>query len=366
MLTKIRAKLRAFSSRAEVTIAAKMAIAAALSYLAGHLINMLIEHPSTVVSGLWVVMASIVVMQSRLGGTYKAVWSRFLGILIGSLAGGIFIYFFGESWLSILVGVFITVSLCSLLNLKDSVRIAGLSTAMIIILGASKPDVNPWEFTFFRFLDSCTGMVVSLSVAYFLWPEKAIENMRQTTTKLLNELIHYYSSAATLDKKTDTVKRSLAALHGDIIELIEENRTYRDESEIELFDREHLHEQWKLFILHLEALFEMIGTLGKLEPSSVGLMIDDGLAKAIDKVIQDTEIIMQNTEKDISNTNIERQTHDLPDSLKLMNEELLRFRQTRTTRKFNLDEVENYFVYFYSLKTIGEQVLKIEAIAKNM
>ena len=193
-------------------ISAKVAIAASASFIVGHFIGVVIQHPSTVISGLWCVMASVVVMQSRLGGTYKAVWSRFLGILIGSVAGGFFIDFFGDGALSILLGVFITVSMCSILNLKDSIRIAGLSTALIIILGGAKPDVNPWSFTFFRFLDSCTGMAVSLSVAYFLWPEKAIENMKQTTIRILGLCSKYYRLATSLEKKSETVVKGLAAV----------------------------------------------------------------------------------------------------------------------------------------------------------
>ena len=42
----------------------------------------------------------------------------------------------------------------------------------------------------------------------------------------------------------------------------------------------------------------MIGTLGNLDHGSVGLIIDDPLAKAIGKVVDETDIIMQNMEKD--------------------------------------------------------------------
>ena len=343
-----------------------MAIAASLELYFGRGFGRVIEHPATIVSGLWSVMAAVVVMQSRLGGTYKAVWTRFLGILIGSVAGGVFIGYFGDGALSICIGVFLTVSMCSLLNLKDSIRIAGLSTALIIILGGARPGENPWAFTLFRFMDSCIGMMVSLSVAYFLWPEKALENMRQTTVRVLGSLGKYYRSATPVEKKSETVAKGMAALHVDIADMIEENRTYCTESEMELFDRDNLHEHWKVLVMQLESLFEMITTLGKVNHETMALIIDDGLSKAIGKVVDETDIIIQNMEKELSGSSQQGQPHGLAESLKSLNEELLRFRQTRATRKFSLEDVESFFVYFYSLKTIGEEVLKMEQTVETM
>lgn len=362
----IHSAIRAFFRRAELTISAKVAVAAALSFLAGQALGIFIEHPESIVSSLWCVMASVVVMQSRLGGTYKAVWTRFLGILIGSVAGGFFINFFGEGALSILTGVFITVTLCSLLGLNDSIRIAGLSTALIIILAGARPEVNPWSFTFFRFLDSCVGMIVSLSVAYFLWPEKAIENMRTTTIRILGLLVKYYRKVTSLDKNDESHEKGLKALSRDIVELIDENRTYCDESQMELFDRDNVHEHWKAFAVQLQDLFEKMETLGVVKHESVGMIIDDPLAKAINKTVEDTDTVLQNMEKALALSPLQLQSHSLEESLQSLYDELLRFRQTRTTRKFGLEEVESFFVYFYSLKAIGDEVLKMESTAEKM
>ena len=40
----------------------------------------------------------------------------------------------------------------------------------------------------------------------------------------------------------------------------------------------------------------------------------------------------------------------LRQALKDLNQDLLRFRATRTTRKFNLEDVESFFVFFYRLR----------------
>jgi hypothetical protein len=50
----------------------------------------------------------------------------------------------------------------------------------------------------------------------------------------------------------------------------------------------------------------------------------------------------------------------LEDAIENLNTDLLRFRNTRTTRKFNLEDVESFFVFFYSLRTVAESVKKME------
>jgi hypothetical protein len=147
---------------------------------------------------------------------------------------------------------------------------------------------------------------------------------------------------------------------------VDENRTFCDESQMELFDRDNIHEHWKTFALQLQDLFEKMETLGVVKHESVGMIIDDPLAKAINKTVEDTDTVLQNMEKTLALSHLQPQSHSLEDSLQNLYDELLRFRQTRTTRKFGLEEVESFFVYFYSLKAIGDEVLKMESTVAKM
>src|SRR5262245_3522074 len=73
----------------EAKIAIKTGIAASVSLAIGLSYAEVFDRPDIFVSGLWCVMAAIVVMQAHLGGTYRAAWVRFLGVLIGSIAGAV-------------------------------------------------------------------------------------------------------------------------------------------------------------------------------------------------------------------------------------------------------------------------------------
>jgi hypothetical protein len=60
----------------------KIALTAIISFYLCAELDFYVKHPETVIGGLWCVIASIIVFQPNLGGTYKAIWNRFLGVLM--------------------------------------------------------------------------------------------------------------------------------------------------------------------------------------------------------------------------------------------------------------------------------------------
>jgi len=312
------------------------------------------------VSGLWCVMASIVVMQARLGATYKAGWVRFLGVLIGSIAGAVLINLVGDGAISLGISVFCTIVICALLNIKDSFRIAGLSTAVIIIMGGLKPTVNPWVFSFYRFMDSCIGIIVAVIIARLLWPEKAIVNIRRNISKTLNLLSKYFRLSVELDSETQGHTPTSFNLLGEIIDLTQENHEFMKEAEIELFDNAALREHWVLVTDQVDTVFESVDILKNVHKETISKILDDSLATQLASFIDKTDIAFQSLEKMISSSIPISDLTGLNESIKNLNAELLRFRGTRTTRKFSMEDVESFFVFFYSLRYLAEALIKME------
>lgn len=349
----------------EAKQAIKTGLAASISLAAGLAFAHIYERPDTLVSGLWCVMASIVVMQAHLGGTYKAAWIRFLGVLIGSIAGAVLIDQLGSSPLSLGISVFFTIVICSLMNIKDSFRIAAMSTAVIIVMGATHP-INPWVFSFYRFIDSCIGILVALVIARLLWPEKATENIRKTIAKTLNLLSKYFRLAVDLEPEKQNASTTVAPLFDEIVDLLDENRDYRDEAQIELFDKVALREHWSLITDQLETLFECVDNLKHVHKETISKILDDGLANQLNVVIEKTEQAFETLEKMILLEPPSSDLSGLDQSIKALGGELLRFRGTRTTRKFNLEDVESFFVFFYNVRSIAEALIKLESQIKKL
>lgn len=348
-----------FLGLTEAKQAFKTGLAASISLVLGLSFADVFERPDSLVSGLWCVMASIVVMQANLGGTYNAALIRFLGVVVGSIAGAIFINAIGSDPISLGISVFCTIVICSLLNIKDSFRIAGLSTAVIIILGSHHPAISPWLFSFYRFLDSCIGIFVALIVSRLIWPAKAVEDIRKNMAKILNTMSKYYLLSTSLEPDAAGLSKTMEAHFVEIDDLLQENRDNRKAAELELFDAPPKKEYWILLSDQLEIIFDAVNSMRHVHKETLSKIFDDPLAKCVDDVIDKTNLAFQEIERimrrDISKASFE----GLDAALKTMAAELSRFRGTRTTRKFNLEDVESFYVYFYSLRTIGESIIKM-------
>jgi hypothetical protein len=354
--------IKSFLLATEAKIAFKTGLAASISLIIGLAYTKFLNRPDTLVSGLWCVMASIVVMQAHLGGTYKAAWIRFLGVLIGSIAGAIFIDMIGPGPITLGISVFLTIVFCALLNIKDSFRIAALSTAVIVIMGGLKNnDVDHWVFGFYRFLDSFIGIMVALIIARLLWPEKAIENLQKNIGKTLSLLNKYFRLAVDLEPETQRHTDLSFNLFGEIVFLLEENRDYIKESVVELFDEPLLQEHWMLITEQVETAFEAVDSLKHVHKETLSKIIDDSLSIELNAFIDKIDLSFQSLEQIILSQTKDFLVSELNYSIASLNAELLRFRGTRTTRKFNLEDVESYFVFFYSLRSIAEALVKMES-----
>lgn len=352
-------KFKMWLANTEIKIALKTGIAASLSLIVGLAFAKAFQRPDSIVSGLWSVLASIVVMQAYLGGTYRAAWVRFLGVLVGSIAGAIFITYVGHDALSLGLSVFSTILICALLNIKESFRIASLSTAVIVVLAGLKPDVTPWVFSLYRFIDSCIGILVAVFVAHVIWPERAVENLRNNIARILALLSKYYRLAVNFEGENEADLPSAEALHVEIASLLEDNHIYREEAKLELLNKEFKETDLNLVTNQLEEIFGLTASLRSVNKESLAKIFDDSLAKAINDVIDKTDLTFQRLEKEFSLEKPSENAPELENALLTLDKELLRFRDTRTTRKFNLQDVESFYVFFHDLRSIGESVKKI-------
>lgn len=351
--------VKKFFAYADLKVALKMGIAASLSLLFEEGFTKIVNRPQALINELWSVMAALVVLQTYLGGTYQAAWKRFLGVFIGSLIGATFLLFFNKETLNVGLGVFFTVIICALTNLKENYRIASVSTAFIIIAASVNTEVNPWLFSFYRFLDSCVGIVAALVTAYFIWPETATRNLRDNVCKILTSLGRYYYFAVNLEPESPNESKMAQSLAEELIEFFEKNQSYKQEAIVELRYHEELFPNWSLMTTQTEDLFKSISFLRNVPKTTLIKIFDDSLTQAISRIISETELAFKSIETQLS-TNIPVViSEELSLSIENLNKELLRFRETHTVRKFSLQDVEDYYVFFYNLRYIAEAIVKL-------
>jgi len=140
---------------------ARTAIAAASSFLIARL--------SGLPEAYWASILTLVIMQSTLGAALKISGERFVGTVLGAVAGGLVARFLPQSWWAFAGGVFLLGIVCGVLRLQYSYRFAGITLAIVMLVPRTSP---PWVIALHRFLEVSIGIVVGLVITA-IWPEPA-------------------------------------------------------------------------------------------------------------------------------------------------------------------------------------------------
>lgn len=345
----------------DVKIAIKIGVVAVLSWIFGQWFTHVGGRPASLLSGLWCVVAAIVVVQDHLGGTYKVAFARFTGIAIGSLMGGLSTQILGATPLALGVAVALTVLLCSLLNLKESYRIASLSVAVVMVSWQFNPLASPWTLSFYRFLDSVAGIFIALAIAHLLWPLKATYIMRLNVAKTLEKLSQLYRLSISLNPlEEDRSEDSLRPLAMEIEQLLIENQKYFEEAKIELMTKMSSVETWGFLLDDLQSIFDAILSLRQVYTKSVYGIFDQSLINQLEDLIRETEKAFHRISLSLVGQQLPEKKVNLNESLEKLENELIRFREGHSTRQFSWPDVQNFFVFFYSLKAVAEELKKME------
>jgi uncharacterized membrane protein YccC len=136
-----------------VISSARTAIAAAASFLIARLFGL--------PEAYWAPISTIVVMQSTLGAALKISGDRFIGTLLGAMAGGLLSRYFPQVWWVFALGVFFLGILCALFRLPDSFRFAGITLAIVMLIPHT---AAAWIVALHRFIEVSIGIVVGLAV----------------------------------------------------------------------------------------------------------------------------------------------------------------------------------------------------------
>ncbi len=346
-------------NRLEFQIAIKTGVAAALSLYLGVAFAKWLDRPDTLISGTWCVVSTFVVMQAHLGGTYRAAWVRFLGVLIGSFMGSVFTTLFGSTAIALGISVVLTVLSCSLFQLKDSIRIACLSVSVVMILWGLHPSISPWQFGWYRFLDSSLGILIAVIVSHTLWPTKATQKLQLSIAKILQLINRFFQTELSLKTPPKNQEKARKKIMNDIEQSIIEAQNFLVDSQLEVLSRTRRIEEWSNLFVHLQLIFDSIKELHAFHTYGLKRILDKNLQEKLDECIKvsvKTINILINRLKDQHNI---PPTPELRNTVSSLNRELARFRTTQATRKFERQDVEKFFVFFYNLRVVNEELIKM-------
>jgi uncharacterized membrane protein YgaE (UPF0421/DUF939 family) len=350
----VKDRIRIFLNGLDFRIAIKTGIAASSSYFVAKEYAHFFNRPDLFLSGLWCVVTTIVVMQANVGGTYRAGWTRFLGIIIGSIFGALGVLYFGVTIPALGAAVAITIFVCSLLNIKEAYRIAGLSVAVVMLSWIVHPEASPWAIAFFRSLDATVGIFIAILVSHVVWPEQTWINIRNQLLKALQIAKTCYHNA---------VKVSAPKIYGhELSELFSLLTTLHDELEdtkLDFFAFGKERESWQIAVQRLDRLAESIAALQSIPKANLTNIFDTSLQWHVEKFIEETQNAFEELQAQCMEGASVGYSLTLQEQEQALSEDLERFRGTHLTRNFSIADVENFYSFFYHLHFIARQLYAI-------
>lgn len=344
-----------YLKKIDLRIAVKTGIAASCSYFVAKWYSQFFSRPDILASGIWCVVTTIVIMQANIGGTYKAAGTRFLGVFIGSLMGGLLTSNFGQATFTLGASVTATILLCSLFQLKDAYRIAALTVAIIMVSTAVHPETSPWTICFFRSLDSAVGIIIGIVITHVVWPEQTWWSIRIHLLKTLQMAKECYNKAIKLDSGKVNPKEI-----DDLLDLLNKLHTELEDTKLDFFAFDEQREKWLITAQALDRLAESIAVMQGIPKDNITKILDERIARHLEKFIKETENGFDNLQSICMSVSSSSAPEELKKQEQFFLEELERFRNTHLTRNFPLVDVENFYSFFYHLRFIANQLYKIE------
>jgi uncharacterized membrane protein YccC len=155
-----------FEKRALLMLSVKTAMAAGICYWLARVAGLQ--------DGYWGSISAIIVLQSNVGSTVTASRDRLIGTLIGAAYGAVFSLLGTELW-PYLLAVITAMVTCSLLGLKNSSRLAGVTVTIIMLVHRTGSN---WTLPLHRLLEVLLGIVVALGISTFVFPSRARMRLR--------------------------------------------------------------------------------------------------------------------------------------------------------------------------------------------
>ncbi len=140
--------------------------------------------------GYWAVFTAVIVVQSSLGATITASVERFMGTVVGALAGAGAAYFHAK-WPEF-GGVIlcVTVALLSfLVSVRPSLKVAPV-TAVIMLIGGTTTHLNPLIAASLRVAEITVGSLVGVAATLLIFPARAHASVVTSVQKIAGLQAH--------------------------------------------------------------------------------------------------------------------------------------------------------------------------------
>jgi uncharacterized membrane protein YccC len=330
--------------RRDITNPLKTGVAAALSLVVYQALHL--HH------GYWVVISAIIVMQSNLGRSIGAGASRLVGTAIGALIGAVVFRLAGHNFAALFLATVLTMLICSLVGLKQSQRLAGVTVAIVMLLG----EPSAWHAGADRFMEVALGIVVALAVS-LLWPSRARHALRKSLVQTYTDLRALFAMVmAGVEGQGDAeaIERAIGAAkarsrrNGELLADVQ-----REPGDTDAM-LEHLHRSAERTREHIVGI-----------NYSARAMAQDSLHRTMERSLADVVSAIDGAMRGIVDDLCDHPGVAVPPLqavLEQLDGDLASARQSRATLAYSGDELLRFYSFLYRLQQLlGELIRGLEA-----
>lgn len=135
------------------------------AFLGGFYFTRMFHEPTSLVGGLWAVISAIIVLEASHKETYVSAKNRIGGTFIGAIVSGVYLFFFPFTIFGLTVAIATGVLICFLFGQQQSIKLTGITIAVVMIVSTIAKDLHPFINAGLRFVESAIGTGVAVLVA---------------------------------------------------------------------------------------------------------------------------------------------------------------------------------------------------------
>ena len=329
--------------RARIKQAIKTAVAGVASLYAAKLCRLPEDY--------WASISALIVMQSSVGATVSASWTRLAGTAVGAVVGGIFVAMWGVNVLAFGAAVAIAFYLCSILKLAESQRLATVTVAILMLAGRGSAT---WIIGLHRFLEVSIGILVALLISVVLWPSGATGKLRKGIAAVLGSLEAMYQTVSRGYRTGATV--AIEELRSRLEETLRGNQGLLRYAIYERVSAPQHHELLVLLMDHVDRIFDAVAALELATRGSAGDSYFQNFATELEQLETRISAAFEWLEASVAAWRFDREWPDLAAAVGDLDEKAATSRKSGTSRSYELEEILRFYSFVLGSKNLVREL----------
>lgn len=308
------------------------------------------------------IISSVLIIQDTVGKSYNVFINRIEGILIGNLISAFTILLFGFSYPLTIVAVLLTIIFSSIFGVMNCIRIAIVN--VIIITLPSIPEIHLDKFESImilvsRIISISIGTIIGGIITRFIFPNYESNILHKNVVQFLNDVIDVFQviTLNILSQHSWDPEQKINQLNNEINNLIKQNINNMDGLEVEFKDRKEVLESWIGLLENFKDINYQFKILLKTH-KQICHFIDEELRSTIDNTFDSIEFSLITLREKIQNKTVEEK-YSFEYNIEILHQKQNEF-QEKKSKDLSIEDRENFFLFFYVLKTINYLIKEAE------